>query len=242
MNHSYDSFSSRKEFQILPGIPEKGPDANSWAVPWSDLMMTMFILFAVLFVFASARRDLFREIQEGRKEASATIRQEVDKSPSYRGVHRATYRALQVEQHIELRPDAAEDILTKKMESPHLIAFSLDRPILFSHLSADLEAEAVTSLKAVLPVIRKSNLDVQVIGYTDGLPVHTPVFAGNWELALARAMTVAHWLMDEGRVSPLRITVSGRGANDPRVPNTSRSNRIQNRRVEILLTRNRQGT
>jgi chemotaxis protein MotB len=128
------------------------------------------------------------------------------------------------------------------MQSPQLVAFTLDRPILFDHLSAELESGAVSSLKTVLPIIEKSNLDVQVIGYTDGFPVHTVEFSGNWELSTARAMNVAHWLMNEGKISPARITVSGRGPNDPRVPNTSRSNRIQNRRVEILLTRNHQGT
>ena len=248
MNHHPSLFPPHEEplagFAVDPS--DGGSDAGAWAVPWSDLMMTMFILFAVLFVFASAKRDFFREIREDLDGSPETIRQELDQPRSrvtkLRPVHRETYTGMQAQKSIGLRPGDDADVLAKDMESPRLIAFTLDRPILFSHLSSELEPEAVASLRTVLPIIRKSNLEVQVIGYTDGLPVHTPEFEGNWELASARAMTVAHWLMREGKVSPSRITVSGRGPNDPRVPNTSRANRIQNRRVEILLTRNRQGS
>ncbi|WP_462324464.1 OmpA/MotB family protein [Desulfoplanes sp.] len=248
MHHQYPPLSHRGE--TLSGFPletsDNGSDANSWAVPWSDLMMTMFILFAVLFAFASAKRDFFREIREDIHGVPENVRQELDQPRSrttkLRTVHRETYTGVQTEQSIGLRPTDDADVLARTMQSPKLIAFTLDRPILFNHLSANLEPKAVSSLRTVLPIIRKSNLEIQVIGYTDGLPVHTPEFEGNWELATARAMTVAHWLMREGNISSSRITVSGRGPNDPRVPNTSRANRIQNRRVEIILTRNRQGT
>ncbi len=246
MNSSYPRFSSYEApiIGLASDTSENSQDASNWAVPWSDLMMTMFILFAVLFMFANAKRDFFREIREG-LGGSSTARQEIDLSqastmkqePRYEKSH----AGVSAQQQMTLRPDDDAADLARAMANPQVIAFTLDRPILFSHLSARLEPEALMSLKTVLPVIRKSNLDVQVIGYTDGLPVHTPNFAGNWELATARAMTVAHWLMDEGKVSPARITVSGRGPHDPRVPNISRVNRRQNRRVEILLTRNRQG-
>ncbi|MBN1275930.1 MAG: hypothetical protein JXA35_00460, partial [Deltaproteobacteria bacterium] len=31
---------------------------SHWSVPWSDLMMTMFVLFAVLYVYHAARKDV----------------------------------------------------------------------------------------------------------------------------------------------------------------------------------------
>jgi chemotaxis protein MotB len=249
MNHSFFiQRSTQKDplFSTRFSGTEDASESSSWAVPWSDLMMTMFILFAVLFAFASAKRDFFREIREDLTGTPQLVRQELDQPESYptklRPVHRETYTGIEAEQHIGLRPGDDANVLARAMQTPHLVAFTLDRPILFNHLSSDLEEGAVTSLENVLPIIRKSNLDIQVIGYTDGFPVHTSQFAGNWELATARAMRVAHWLMNEGGITPSRITVSGRGPNDPRVPNTSRANRIQNRRVEILLTRNHQGT
>jgi chemotaxis protein MotB len=249
MNHSFFSRQSTSKDPLFPnhfpGI-EDGSESSSWAVPWSDLMMTMFILFAVLFAFASADRDFFREIREDLEGTPQRVRQELDQPESYptklRPVHRETYTGIEAEKHIGLRPGDDASVLARAMNDPQLIAFTLDRPLLFDHLSADLESGAVASLENVLPIIRKSNLDVQVVGYTDGFPVHTASFAGNWELAMARAMRVAHWLMNEGGIAPSRVTVSGRGPNDPRVPNTSRANRMQNRRVEILLTRNHQGT
>jgi len=218
---------------------------STWAVPWSDLMMTMFILFAVLFVYASAKRDFIREVREDISLSETVHSRNIDipeqKPTILRPVHKETYAGFEVDKALSLQSGPNKKMLTEKMHDRHLVAFALDRPILFQHLSADLEPQAVESLQTILPMIRKSNLDVQVLGYTDGLPVHTTAFAGNWELGTARAMSVANWLIHQGEVSPSRITVSSRGSNDPRVPNISRENRIQNRRVEILLTRNRQG-
>lgn len=219
---------------------------STWAVPWSDLMMTMFILFAVLFVYASAKRDFIREVREDISLSETVHSRNIDipkqKPTVLRPVHKETYAGFEMDKVLALKSDSNNEIITEGMKDRHLVAFALDRPILFRHLSADLEPQAVQSLETILPVIRKSNLDVQVLGYTDGLPVHTTEFAGNWELGTARAMSVASWLIHQGGVTPSRITVSSRGSNDPRVPNISRANRIQNRRVEILLTRNRQGS
>ncbi|GAU08469.1 flagellar motor protein MotD [Desulfoplanes formicivorans] len=227
---------------LLDQSPDQGSDPGSWSVPWSDLMMTMFILFAVLFVYASAKRDFFREVSEALTGSTQDVRQELDRPESRVAKVRPVHRDISAGVEAKTAPSLRLGDEEQSQDTPDRKAFSLEKPLLFDHLSDKLEPEALSLLQSMLPVLQQSHLDVEVIGYTDGMPVHTPTFAGNWELAIARAMSVAHWLMHEGGIAPSRITVSSRGANDPRVPNTSRANRIHNRRVEIFLTRNRQGT
>ena len=49
---------------------------NDWAVPWSDLMMVMFVLFVVLFIYASTHQGvkvLFSEQAAGEAQATSTL-------------------------------------------------------------------------------------------------------------------------------------------------------------------------
>jgi chemotaxis protein MotB len=247
MQSSYDRLILSKEpgEGWLDQNPYGGSDSGSWAVPWSDLMMTMFILFAVLFVFASAKRDFFGEIRDDLSGPSRQVRQEPDlpkpRVTRWQTVPRDSLGGMTFSGRTTWgagqRVDAGES--TRDWSRPD--ALPLDQPLLFDRLSAKLEPQALSLLQSMLPALQQSPLDVEVVGYTDGLPVHTPAFANNWALGTARAMSVANWLMHEGGIDPSRIIISSRGPNKPRVPNTSRANRIHNRRVEIFLTGNRQG-
>jgi len=41
------------------------PKTVHWSVPWSDLMMTMFILFAVMYIYQSAKREFLFSEEKG---------------------------------------------------------------------------------------------------------------------------------------------------------------------------------
>lgn len=57
--HASNSFFASRDFDpwtedlSADGFPDK---KESWAVSWSDLMMTMFVLFAVLYVYQAGNR------------------------------------------------------------------------------------------------------------------------------------------------------------------------------------------
>ncbi len=84
--------------------------------------------------------------------------------------------------------------------------------------------------------------DIVVEGHTDDQPVPKPsqhrrhsrqeVFATNWELAAARALSVVHYLQDTAKIDPSRLTAQSFGPYRP----ASTTNRALNRRVELVLT------
>jgi chemotaxis protein MotB len=100
-------------------------------------------------------------------------------------------------------------------------------------------AELQSSARRVLLMLanalgRVTNL-IRVEGHTDDVPIHTPLFASNWELSTARATRVVQFLVEQGHLDPARLSAAGYGEYHPRVPNTSPELRARNRRVDIVV-------
>ncbi|MFK8016227.1 MAG: MotB family protein [Gammaproteobacteria bacterium] len=78
---------------------------------------------------------------------------------------------------------------------------------------------------------------VQVTGHTDDIPIKTARFRSNWDLSAARAVSVAHRLMDKDGVAPERMVVTGLADTLPLSVNTTAENRARNRRVQVTIIR-----
>ncbi len=76
---------------------------------------------------------------------------------------------------------------------------------------------------------------IMVEGHTDRVPIRTPRFRSNWELSAARALSVVHFLTDQG-VSPRRLAATGYGEYHPITPGRTPEERRQNRRIELKIT------
>ena len=104
----------------------------------------------------------------------------------------------------------------------------------FKTASAEMNDDYYDVIDEISDVLRVKPGKIQVQGHTDNIPIKTARFRSNWELSSARAVTVAHALMD-GEINPRRFEVSGFAETQPLVDNTSSDNRSRNRRVEILI-------
>lgn len=102
--------------------------------------------------------------------------------------------------------------------------------------SAELHEKYVPVLAEVRDLLSQRPGDIQIQGHTDDVPINTPRFRSNWELSSSRAVSVAHELLLDKEIDPVRITVSGLGDTRPLISNDSLSNRAVNRRVEIVIS------
>jgi len=94
-----------------------------------------------------------------------------------------------------------------------------------------LKPGARAALDQVSLAVRKLGpVDVRIVGHTDS----KGSAAANNALSLDRAASARDWLVARG-LSPVRIAVAGRGAQDPVAGNDTDSGRASNRRVEILV-------
>ncbi len=118
--------------------------------------------------------------------------------------------------------------------------FVLREAVLFTTGSATVSKEGAVALQRVANALRGGRSRVTIAGHTDDVRVAKPATLkkfprGNIELSTARALGVWDHLVKSAGIPASRLSVAGFGPHQPRVPNSSDSNRWRNRRVEILV-------
>lgn len=295
------------------------PRPVHWSIAWSDLMMTMFILFLTLFahlrthqeilahgrpnkiadetipvqaadsksalVFHPISQEVSLKTDSPQQEIDQPLREQIGADILIR--HQAVEEKPRAEQSpppAEVReeqaeaPDqpeskpvppppqaapqppeesAREELITKiyDLSKVTLAQEKLDRfasvelvpdktvrliltgDLLFASGQAELTTDAVTSLKKLSAIIKKTPYMINVIGHTDDRPVRSTRYPSNWELSLARAGRVARFLIDDTQLPATQFSVSGYSSFRPVRPNTGEENRKANRRVEIILSK-----
>ncbi|MER2561918.1 MAG: OmpA family protein [Myxococcaceae bacterium] len=107
--------------------------------------------------------------------------------------------------------------------------------VLFGSGSAALSKEgraAITEVATVLASLPKRAFQVE--GHTDSVPIATSQFPSNWELAAARAITVAKTMIDAG-LAANRISAASYADKKPTASNDSAEGKALNRRIEITI-------
>jgi len=102
--------------------------------------------------------------------------------------------------------------------------------------SADLRQSFYSVLTSVGDAISSSPGKVTVAGHTDNVPVaFSERFQSNWDLSAARSASVADYLVGQGFVDPVGVTVTGFADTVPIASNDTAAGRSQNRRIEITV-------
>jgi len=116
------------------------------------------------------------------------------------------------------------------------VYISMQESLLFPSGSAEVNPKGKEALAKVASVLNtNADINIDVEGHTDSLPIHNRLYADNWALSTARATSIAHVLIDEYNVSPAKLIASGRSQYDPVAPNSTPEGRGLNRRTEIIL-------
>jgi len=114
---------------------------------------------------------------------------------------------------------------------------SMSDKLLFKSGSAAVETKGMEAIRVLADVLNKNaDIDILVEGHTDNIPIKTALYRDNWDLSVARSISIVHILTDEYKVPPTRLTASGKGEFSPRATNTTPEGRAQNRRTEIILS------
>lgn len=136
-----------------------------------------------------------------------------------------------------MREKFIDDLRSIEMVPDKSIRIVLPGDVLFDTGQTDLKPAAKDSLREIAEVLARFPYVVNVVGHTDGTPMHSDRIATNWELSTIRACAVARFLIEEMKLPEERFYVSGYAHNQPIYPNDSMKNRAANRRVEIIITR-----
>ena len=207
-----------------------------WSVPWSDLMMMMFILFAVMYVYHTPFTDLQTdEIISTQAVPEKTFPVDIDKiQPEHeedliQKVYDLSRETLDME---KLHPFASVNLVQDKA-----VRIILRGDFLFDTGKAELREEAKESLQKIAGILQRTPYIVNLVGHTDDLPIHTEQFPSNWELSTMRACRVARFLIEDMHIPAEKLFVSGHAFYQPIKANHGPENRAANRRVEIIMTK-----
>lgn len=114
---------------------------------------------------------------------------------------------------------------------------SMSDKLLFKSGSAAIETKGDEALKVLADVLDKnSDIDILVEGHTDNIPIKTAIYGDNWDLSVARATSIVRILTNNYKITPTRLTASGKGEFSPRTSNATSEGRAGNRRTEIILS------
>jgi outer membrane protein OmpA-like peptidoglycan-associated protein len=128
-----------------------------------------------------------------------------------------------------------EQLASRQMDpAEHLPDGRLVVDAIFAAGTTALTPAARQSIDAFIrQVPRVQERQVVVVGHTD----RTGSEEANYRLGQQRAAAVAHYLLDEHRLDPVRLRVTSAGDTRPVADNATAEGRQQNRRVEILVYR-----
>lgn len=138
-----------------------------------------------------------------------------------------------------LAPEIAEGLVSV-IGTPAQPVVRISNRGMFASGSATVQPKFKPLLGRIGLALREEPGTVKVIGYTDNQPIRTVVFPSNFQLSTARAQAASAVIGTSLSANPAelaRMTAEGRADADPLAPNTTPDGREQNRRIEVVLTR-----
>jgi len=127
------------------------------------------------------------------------------------------------------------DELTVEMKDGKVYV-SLSEQLLFPSGSSTVNKKGKEALAKVGEVLAKqTDIDINIEGHTDNVPLKGTVIKDNWDLSVMRATAIVRILTEDYGVNPKQIIPSGRADNFPVADNTTTEGKAKNRRTEIIL-------
>jgi chemotaxis protein MotB len=113
---------------------------------------------------------------------------------------------------------------------------SMQEKLLFPSGSAEVNPGGKDALSKIAGVLNYNpDINVEVEGNTDSVPIHTKMYPDNWALSVARATAISKILINDYQVSPAKLVASGRSQYNPVADNSTPDGRALNRRTDIIL-------
>lgn len=133
-----------------------------------------------------------------------------------------------------LKDEISQGLVTVETQGLQII-MRIEEKGSFPSGSADLKPGFEVVMDKITASVKTAKGKVRIAGHTDDIPINTSFYRSNWELSSSRAVTVAHYMLNNQGVDSGRLAVEGYADTKPLVPNNSAENRAKNRRVEIIL-------
>ncbi|MBS1798499.1 MAG: OmpA family protein [Acidobacteria bacterium] len=233
-----------------------------WLVSYADFITLLFAFFVVLFASSQADKKKQSQVAAAMQSAFTPLGSFESHSKTPPIADRSTPQAVTKpaamplpfppagSTHLEETQARIDNLLRAQTAgggippgsvttriTPEGLVISLHEIGFFASGSAEVRPAAIATLSALAALLPDAPLRVE--GHTDNVPIHTSQYATNWELSTARASAIARLLLERGSITPANLAAAGYAEFHPVASNTTEDGRSRNRRVDIILLRDR---
>ncbi len=172
---------------------------------------------------ATARRDI--EMQAARlREMEAALRQKDSAMVQLRNSIAGALRGFNPDELTVVHRDGK-------------VYVSLEEKLLFASGKYDVNEKGRNAISKIAQVLTTTDeqIEINVEGHTDNVPLRGDIIADNWDLSVKRATSVVRILVSGG-LPATRLQAVGRADTMPIASNDTDDGRRRNRRTEIILS------
>ncbi len=223
--------------------------APRWMTTYGDLMSLLLCFFVLLLSFSEMDRQKYKVVAGSMERAFGMQRKKnVSESPRHGlkiiakdfdqesiATRIKAFVGQELEENFdELYGKIADDIDIEADNNNVVIRLMGEST--FDSGKAQIKPELKPMILRIGQILANEAAgDIIIAGHTDNVPVKGGPFQTNLKLSIARAATVAQFLLDQHSIDPKRISTMGFGKYRPIADNDTSVGRRKNRRVEIIV-------
>lgn len=239
--------------------PEEHANHERWLVSYADFITLLFAFFTTMYAISTADTAKLQKLMQSMQGAfggeAARVLPESGKTPFAAEMPNVSAGAAPIGFNVSRTEtdvfrsvqDRIGKYLVKGQDEGRVRVIVSDRGLIIRLSERGLfrpgEAEIDPAAGEILDELALSLIDipnfVRVEGHTDSVPVRSSRYPSNWELSTARASRIVRWFIERRHFPPERLSAAGFGEHRPAATNSTAEGREANRRVEIIVLRNR---
>ncbi len=235
-------------------ILEEG--APAWVVTFGDLMSLLLCFFVLLLSFSEMDKAKYKEVSGSLAKAFG-VQRKMKAFEAPKGIKmisrdfdqeliparpREEFIAMQqrekigmaLKKEVETRFQDLQDLIQVEVGEKE-VTIRLMGETAFDSGKADIKTQMVPLLLKIGSVLADGKGEVIIAGHTDNVPLYGGPYGSNLKLSIARAATVAEFLLAKSAIPASRVSTMGFGKYRPIESNDTDEGRKRNRRVEIIL-------
>lgn len=217
--------------RVLGRYIKKAQASPIWLTVFCDMTTNLMLFFLLLYGFTrlpqEQQQKIYKSLESSGKKAE-TIKYKASR------VLKEYHEEETASAMNKLAGSVGGDMEDIKVNMKQ-IRLSLKSPILFDSGQAKLISKQ--GIEQLAKILRFGENQVIIEGHTDDQPVKKGPYSSNWELSVARSVSVIEALIKEYGFAASRFIAAGYGEYHPRYPNDSSENMASNRRIEIVVLR-----
>jgi len=245
----------------------KNSGAPKWMVTYSDMITLILVFFILLFSMSQIDSTKFEAISDSFRNRMildfypSSIPMEHPSENSAQMANKDIQKEMKSAKFINEMKSKQENSLDKLMKdvkgyldkndlnnvisanrTERGVVLVLQESILFDTAKADILDPGKEFLEKIGSLLAEIPNNVRVEGHTDSRPIASYTYPSNWELSGARASSVTRYLINNHDLDVARFSIAGYGDTNPVEPNTTGENMSKNRRVEIVILEDGEGS